>query len=144
MQIAFYRGRTRLFNRLVAWWLRGPYSHCELLTQALGDGRYLCASASFMDGGVRLKAMDLHPDRWDIVSVNADASQAREWFYRHQGEGYDVPGLLGFVWRRAENDQKRWFCSEAVAAALGYADAWRFDPCALYAALTHDASRPAR
>ena len=57
MIIAFYRGRARLFNRLVCWWLRGPYSHCEALIDPLPDGRWLCASSSYMDGGVRLKVL---------------------------------------------------------------------------------------
>lgn len=136
MQVAFYKGRARLFNRLVSWWLRGPYSHCEFLMEHLGGGMYLCASSSFMDGGVRIKAIDLHPDRWDIVTVNADAQRARQWFYAHQGQPYDVPGMLGFVWRRTAEDRGRWFCSEALAAAMGYPDPWRFDPCALHAITT--------
>jgi len=139
VQVAFYKGRSRLFNRLVSWWLRGPYSHCELLLESMGNGRYLCASSSFMDGGVRLKVIELHPDRWDIVTISAAAQSAREWFYAHQGEGYDVLGLLGFVWRRTADDRGRWFCSEALAASMGYADPWRFDPCVLHAALTTQA-----
>jgi len=135
MQVAFYKGRTRLFNRLVSWWLRGPYSHCELLLEAMGDGRYLCASSSFMDGGVRLKVIELHPDRWDILTLDSDPGRACRWFGDHLGEGYDVPGLLGFVWRRTEDDRGRWFCSEALAAAMGYPDPWRFDPCTLAAAI---------
>ena len=139
MIVAFYTGRTRLFNRLVCWWLRGAYSHCEALIDPLPDGRWLCASSSYLDGGVRLKVIELHPDRWALVGVPADAGRVRQWFERRAGQGYDVPGLLGFVWRRTRAAPHRWFCSEAVAAALGYREAWRFDPCTLHAALTHDA-----
>ena len=45
-------------------------------------------------------------------------------------------GLLGFVWRRQAGEQRKWFCSEAVAAMLGYDDPWRFDPMTLYVTLT--------
>lgn len=140
IRIAFYRGHTRLFNRLVSWWLRGGYSHCELMVERMSDGRWLCASSSYQDGGVRLKSIDLAPDRWAVVSVPGDLEQALRWFEARIGAGYDVPGLLGFVWRRARQDQRRWFCSEAVAAAIGYREPWRFDPCTLYAAAMRDAA----
>ncbi len=133
MQIAFYKGRTRLFNRLTAWWTNGPYSHCELVV----DG--VCWSSSFMDGGVRVKKMDLDPDRWDVIDVPGDVTAAQQWFSDHHGDDYDVLGLFGFLWRPWRDDKDRWFCSEALAAALGFADAWRFCPNTLHAALSRSA-----
>ena len=133
MQIAFYKGRTRLFNRLVSWYLRGQYSHCELILGRTAEGLAVCASSSFLDGGVRVKTLDLHPDRWDVVDVDGDAHAARAWVIDHEEDRYDVLGLLGFVWRRSPDSQRRWFCSEAVAAMLGHIDPWRADPCTLAA-----------
>lgn len=69
MQVAFYKGRKRLFNRLTSWWLRGAYSHCELLLGTDPLGRTICASSSFMDGGVRVKHMVLDPAHWDVINV---------------------------------------------------------------------------
>ena len=135
MMIAFYKGKSRLFNKLVSWWLRGNYSHCELLLKHLDGNRYLCGSSSFMDGGVRTKVIDLHPDRWDVVKVRGDSMRARQWFVAHAGLGYDVLGIIGFVWRRTSDSRHRWFCSESIAEALGYEDSWRFDPCTLAAAV---------
>ncbi len=136
MQVAFYKGKSRLFNRLVSWWLRGPYSHCELILGHTDGGLAICASASFMDGGVRTKHIKLHADRWDVIEAGGDRTRALDWLFMHEDAGYDVPGILGFVWRRTPDSQRRWFCSEAVAAMLGMRDAWRFDPCALHAALS--------
>jgi hypothetical protein len=51
------------------------------------------------------------------------------------GDRYDVLGLLGFVWRRQTGTQSKWFCSEAVAAMLGFPEPWRFDPMTLWAAV---------
>lgn len=138
MHVAFYKGKTRLFNRLVSWWLRGPYSHCELVLQTSPDGVSLCASSSFMDGGVRLKNMVLDPDHWNLVLVGGSPAKAWSWAVDHEDDHYDVLGLLGFVWRRQPDDKTKWFCSEAVAAMLGLPDPWRFDPMVLYAALTGD------
>ena len=135
MQVAFYKGRSRLFNRLVSWWTRGPYSHCELIVEYMPNGAAVCWSSSFLDGGVRRKVMKLNPEHWDVVQLEVDAVdliRAQAWFEQRAGAGYDVLGLLGFVWRAAKDHALRWFCSEAVAAALGYAQAWRFSPNDLY------------
>ena len=140
MRIAFYKGRARLFNRLASWWLRGPYSHCELILGTDHNGLSICASSSMMDGGVRIKHMHLNPDHWDLVPVSGDAHDAWHWLAQHHGDGYDYLGLVGFIARVLGHDKARWVCSEAVAAMLGLPDAWRFDPCSLWAAL----SRPSQ
>lgn len=138
MKAAFYRGRKRLFNRVCSWWLRGPYSHCELILGTDAQGRGICASSSFMDGGVRVKHMVLDPAHWDVIEVGGSANAARDWLQVHCGQGYDLLGLVGFVARVLGQDKSRWVCSEAVAAMLGIPDAWRFDPCSLRAALSRE------
>lgn len=136
MQIAFYKGRKRLFNRVTAWWLKGPYSHCELVLGTDHLGLAICASSSALDGGVRIKHMALDPANWDLVTVTGDQAQAWAWLRLHEGDGYDFLGLFGFVARALGHDKERWVCSEAVAAMLGIPDSWRFDPCSLWAAVS--------
>ena len=136
LQVAFYKGRTRLFNRLVSWWLNGPYSHAELILDTDADGYAACASSSFLDGGVRLKYMRLDPEHWDIVDVQGDKATAWAWLKEHDGDQYDTFGLLGLVWRRGKGNPDKVWCTESVAAMLGYDEPWRFDPMALYSALT--------
>ena len=138
MQVAFYLGRKRFFNRLVSWWLRGPFSHCELVLGYRENGEALCASSSFSDGGVRVKSIALNPDNWLLVDI-PDAPEAWNWIQRHDSQGYDLLGLLGFVWRRQRGQNHKWFCSEAVAAMLGYTEPWRFDPMNLYSAVSYAA-----
>lgn len=136
MQAAFYKGTTRLFNRLTSWWLRGAYSHCELVLGTDANGLAVCASSSFLDGGVRVKHMRLDADHWDLIDVGGSPGDAWAWLLVHEGERYDLLGLVGFVARVLGQDKERWLCSEAVAAMLGMPDAWRFDPCSLWAALS--------
>ena len=136
LQIAFYKGRTRFFNRLVSWWLNGPYSHAELILATDADGYAACASSSFLDGGVRLKYMRLDPEHWDIVDVQGDKATAWAWLKEHDGDQYDTFGLLGLVWRRGKGNPDKVWCTESVAAMLGYDEPWRFDPMTLYVALT--------
>lgn len=138
MHVAFYKGSKRLFNRLTSWWLRGPYSHVELVLGYDQAGQAICASSSMMDVGVRVKHMTLNPDHWDVVPVSGSADAAWSWLRKHEGSGYDYLGLLGFVARVLGHDKARFVCSEAVAEMLGMADGWRFDPCSLYAALARE------
>ncbi|MDP1887948.1 hypothetical protein [Polaromonas sp.] len=148
LQVAFYKGTSRLFNRAVSWWQRGPYSHCELVTGYLGE-QAICYSASFQDGGVRRKVMALDADHWDMVNIELsdfDAFAAEYWFRKHAGEGYDLAGLVGFVWGPWAHRPDKWFCNEAVGTALGLQDAWRLCPNGLAAALRyahHEVNQPA-
>lgn len=134
MQVAYYKGRTRFFNRAVSWWLCGPYSHTELVLDEV-DGLSQCGSSSFMDGGVRIKWMVLDPAHWDLVDVDGDYVKALQWFRDHRADQYGLLGLLGFVWRRGTRDKNKPICSGAIAAALGFRDPWRFEPMTLWSAL---------
>lgn len=125
---AFYKG-TRpglagVYNRLVRWIDKGPYSHCEMI---FSDG--IAASASWMDGGVRFKRIEFDPEHWDFIDLppNKEAT-AREWFRSHLGERYDLLGNIRFLFGWVRESINRWFCSEAFAAALGMGDPWRHGP----------------
>lgn len=138
MKVAFYKG-TRpglqgIYNRLVRWWTRGPYSHCELVLAELPHGS-LCASSSFIDGGVRTKVIELDPARWDVVTVRADSRRAHAWLTEHERDGYDLLGMFGVALRPLGEARRKWFCNEAVGAMLGVPDAWRFCPTGLACAL---------
>lgn len=142
MRAAFYKstrpGVAGLYNKIVRWWSSSIYSHCEL---AFSDG--MSASASFMDGGVRFKKIDYDPAKWDFVDLPDEMEYgAREWFRMHEGYPYDVLGNIGFVFRPIRGMDGALFCSEAIAAALGYPDPWRYDPGTLYGLLKY-LTRPA-
>lgn len=136
MQAAFYRG-TRpgiagIYNRIVRWWTRSEFSHVELV---LSTGR--AWSASFADGGVRNKLIDVDTENWVLVDLPPELEQTAEaWFVAHRGARYDLLGNLQFVLSPIPHSQRRWFCSEAVAAALGIPDPWRYSPGTLASALT--------
>lgn len=137
MKIAFYNAPTKLFNRLVRWWDNSVYSHCEVvLEEPNEDGLSLCGSSSFLDGGVRTKLIDLNSGKWDVIDLGSlpeMEADAKQWFIDHDGEGYDVLGIVGFIFRIIPHDKTRWFCSEVVATILRFVDAWRFDPATIAA-----------
>lgn len=141
MKVAFFRGRhpgfKGWFGVAVKWWTRGPFSHVELVADAAGD-HALCWSSAFLDGGVRPVVVDLTTSDWTVIEVATTPEQeaaALQWFASHRGQRYDVLGLFGFVLRRIDGDKNKWFCSEAVAAALGYGQPWRLDPNTFYEVL---------
>lgn len=134
--IAFYKGPPTNWlllqaHRLVCWRTSGPFSHCELI-DAQGQGW----TSSWRDGGVRCKQLDLDSGRWRLVEVPGDPAEALAWFEAHRGQSYDVFGLLGWVLPWRVSDRTRWFCSEAVAEAMGLAQTWRISPNDLFAMLT--------
>lgn len=135
MRAAFYRG-TRpglagVYNRLVRWWTRSPYSHCELIFSTGWSG-----SSSFMDGGVRLKVIDYDPDRWDFIDLPVELEPAAfEWFLKHRGEKYDLMGNVHFIVMVVKHNLIKWSCGESIADALGIAESWRYYPGTLASTL---------
>lgn len=138
MKAAFYKG-TRpgwqgLYSILVRFVDgRGKYSHCELV---FSDG--MSGSASYIDGGVRLKRIDYDSDHWDVMDLPADSSAeqyARSWFEFNDGAPYDLAGNLRFVLPFLPDSKKGWFCSEAMADALKLREPWRYGPNGLAALL---------
>ena len=128
MKVAMYKG-TRpglqgLYSRITRWVDRGPYSHCELV---FSDG--ISASSSYIDGGVRFKTIDYNSDHWDFIEVPSyRENAARYWFREHCGQPYDLWGNVRFAIGFARDSKGAWFCSEAVMAALGYKEPYRYGP----------------
>lgn len=134
---AFYRatrpGPQGIYSRAVRFIDRGPYSHCELV---FTDG--LSGSASYIDGGVRLKRIDYDDEHWDLIDLPADPNAeayARGWFEANAGAPYDLMGNVRFVLPFLPDSERGWFCSEAMAAALRLKEPWRLGPNGLAALL---------
>lgn len=127
--VALYKGKHKLFNRLLSAWLASQYSHCELV-EVIVSGAMLSWSSSIQDGGVRQKFITITDD-WELWVVGADRTRAHQWFRERDGLGYDFLGLFGFVVRWIKGSNRRYFCSEAVAASLGFEDPFRFSPADL-------------
>jgi hypothetical protein len=96
----------------------------------------MAASASYLDKGVRFKQIDFDPAHWDFVDLPDDLElAAMRWFVEHAGQPYDLWGNAHFIIGGIGDSPDRWFCSEAMAAALGMTEAWRYDPATLHSAL---------
>lgn len=136
VKVAFYKGRSTAWDNfwadLVRWWTNGPYSHTEIITRQEGDQSYSHTSViGISSGGISSRWRKMEDADWDFVEVEADPEVVEGWFKRKDSAKYDLPGLLGFVFRRDDYSRDKYFCSEAVAASLGIKEAWRYDPNAL-------------
>lgn len=131
LTIAFYRGRRHAKSWFIAWWQRSDFSHCEVVLRRVGDV-YECAGAKLFEG-VRVTTLELSNDDWEAWEIPADPVVAHAWLERHEGDLYDLLGLLGFVFRRIKGLLGAWWCSEACAGMANIPDPWRWDVALLRA-----------
>ncbi len=168
--IGTHAGYKGIGNVLIRFRLKGIYSHSELVfmpgddvdhlmpdrTCEPIDGAYWCASSTGTDvmpewsprraekvGGVRFKRIYLDPEKWEVDECAGDPVKAAQWFKDHQGDLYDWQLIAGGLAWFIPDKNSRFACSESVAAALGYLDPFRYDPCVLKSAnLIHSIQPP--
>lgn len=125
VHLVLYKGKGKIGNAITRWWTGSVYSHCELVI----DGA--CYSASFMDGGVRSKEINLQSGNWsELIPLPwADAKRVLWYFNKTKGSGYDWFGIFGAqLFNRRRQDPSRFFCSEWCAAALALPNAEIYNP----------------
>lgn len=106
------------------------YSHTEICLGNPFDTAAECYSSSGVDHGVRMKTMQLNPEKWDVLYLPfADAQAVQQHFAATDNAGYDYLGVgrfaLPFMLREHPT---RWFCDEWCLSALGVREPWRFSP----------------
>jgi len=116
--VLLFRGQD-LLSRAIRWQTRSVYSHAALLRP---DGSVIEA---WPGEGVRERLIEdwTGIDAFTIAGCTPQQWNAANIFARdHLGAHYDWLGVLRFVSRRDDADQKlSWFCSELVFASLQHA-----------------------
>lgn len=137
--LALYKGKSsRLHNRFKDWIIRkitkGDYSHCEIAVKK--NGFYQCYTASFREGGVRQKVINLNDGKWDLIELkNVHEQQIKTYFAETKGKPYDWQGVLGIALGVKEK-QDKYFCSEWCFNLIKNSnEGWRFSPNDLSAML---------
>jgi len=129
-----HEGWKGLVNRAIRFFTKSQYSHSEI---CLGDpfaGPVDCLSSVGTEGGVRVKRMQLNPDKWDVIALPYVHEDAFLNFVKYRmGQPYDLIGcvrsVLPFVSREHET---KWFCSEVCASVIGHTEPWRMHPGVLH------------
>ena len=113
---------------------KAQYSHSEICIGNPFDVDAECFSSSGIDGGVRMKQMQLSREKWDVVHLHwVPELQVRDHFALRQGVRYDHCGTGRFAvpWLLREHPERD-FCSEFCGAAMGLYEAWRVSPQGLH------------
>lgn len=130
--IAFRHSDTRLFARAVTALRGGDSAHVEAALPLPVEGMHLCVSASFLDGGVRGKIIDIsNAAKWRVYRWMGPHLDPLVWLKANDKAQYDLRGLLGILAPRVGHDRTKRFCSEAVAEMLMLPDPHSYDLAAL-------------
>lgn len=131
VQAAFFIGPGTLADRLIRWRTSSPASHVELWVE--GE-----SFTSYPGIGVRKVSVASLADRqWEVVPLPwVTPEHVRAFFDQTEGAPYDWLGVIAGQTLSAKIRRKGdFFCSEWCAAALGFAEAWRYSPGLLLALL---------
>lgn len=114
--LAGYVGRGRPLDWAIRAATASSYSHVELVD----DQRSAWASASWRDGGVRVKRIEPKLGHWDLKRLPTERWRAAWEFVAEQGgKPYDIAGaMFGPTLGLRLGAPDRWFCSELIAEAL--------------------------
>ena len=130
--IAFRHSDSRLFARGVTFARGGDSAHVEAALPLPVEGMHLCVSASFLDGGVRGKVIDIsNPAKWRVYRWTGPHLDPLVWLQEHDDALYDLRGLLGILAPHIGHSRSKRFCSEALAEMLMLPDPHSYDLVAL-------------
>jgi hypothetical protein len=113
----------RTFAHAISWWTRSPWNHVDALSDRGGDA---LLGALPGDGVAWRRTVPARSIK--VVSVPCTPEQETAfWAFvaENNGKPYDYLGLIGFA--LGIDDDRAWFCSELIAAALEHAGIMTFN-----------------
>ena len=120
IKILQFQGKS-LISRLIRWQTRSVYSHSALLTS---DNTVIEA---WHKGGVQevdsISTLHTPGTKVDVFKFTwkVDEVAVEEFARKQVGCSYDFLAILRFLSRRSYTKNKKWFCSELIAAATKHA-----------------------
>lgn len=116
MKIAFQKNPTSILGKLVCWWTKSPYYHCELVFNS---------GVSFSAQFFKKTAFNFtyhYPKNWDFIEIPMTKEEEQtiyNWCVSESDCFYDYIGIIftQFIPLSFQNPWW-WFCSENCLAAL--------------------------
>lgn len=127
MYIAFNKSNKTLMDKLIRFFTKSEYVHCELVTVKRSDKFY--GYSAYPGEGVRAKWISYDPNEWEFIKI--PTVDVKSFMGKTEGKKYDYLGALGFVFGNNDNPN-RWFCSEWCATVLGLENPSKLSPGDLY------------
>jgi uncharacterized protein YycO len=115
MQIAFFKGSGKFYDKLIRIFTFGPYSHVELI---FSNGLWF--SSSSLDNGVRY-TVHTNMEDWTIFDINITCEEEvriKQWCDIQVGAEYDFLGIFRYYIPFCQQSPDKWFCSEICLEAL--------------------------
>jgi hypothetical protein len=121
MKIAFRKNDTSIISKLIRWWTKSPYSHCEII---FSNGQTF--SAFIEERKTSMKTKVYSDNSWDIIELPIDKEaeyMVYEWCMNEMNCGYDFIGIIfSQIIKLSRESKEKWFCSEVCCAALQQAN----------------------
>lgn len=127
MYIAFNKSNKTLLDKLIRFFTKSEYVHCEIVTLKRSDKFY--GYSAYPGEGVRAKWISYDADEWEFIKI--PSVDVKSFMQKTEGKKYDYLGVLGFVFGNNDNPN-RWFCSEWCASVLGLENPSKLSPGDLY------------
>lgn len=127
MYIAFNKSNKTLMDKLIRFFTKSEYVHCELVTVKRSDRFY--GYSAYPGEGVRAKWISYDPNEWEFIKI--PTVDVKSFMEKTEGKKYDYLGALGFVFGNNDNPN-RWFCSEWCASVLGLENPSKLSPGDLF------------
>lgn len=127
MYIAFNKSNKTLMDKLIRFFTKSEYVHCELVTVKRSDRFY--GYSAYPGEGVRAKWISYEPNEWEFIKI--PTVDVKSFMEKTEGKKYDYLGALGFVFGNNDNPN-RWFCSEWCASVLGLENPSKLSPGDLF------------
>jgi hypothetical protein len=134
IRIAFFKGdKHEWHHRFIRWWTKSPYSHAEIIL----DGETWVSISPFLYTRVAARVRT-HVDEsdWDFLTFRVTAEELRalkNFISETTGDGYDWIGMiLSQILPIIIKGKGRWYCSQWIAHALGWAGIVRWKRLGIY------------
>ena len=108
MYIVFFKD-NKLGFKLIQWWTRSDYNHCEIWT-----GKELVGVPSKVTQVRRMEQDSLNPKKWEVFEVlDSTLINTLDIFYNEtQGLKYDNKAIFfSNIFNKGEQDKDRYTCS---------------------------------
>ena len=134
IRIAFYKGSGLLRDKLIRRVTRSNYSHVELVLPS--DECSIGIRPPYYSVVTKRSEVIADDLQWDFIDIDASDAQLEsiKMFYcTTAGQGYDWIGMfMSHVIPFKVKQNRKWYCSEWVACALGSAGIIGADQVNLY------------
>ena len=133
-QLAFYKGKGTITDKIIKFWTKSKYSHVELIIK---DEWY---STSPRIKTIQKRKLTPNNEHWDYIDIEVNNKFVQDFFKRTEGAKYDWAGIfLSQFLPLNLHSKRRWFCSEWVAEVtqiVNIGDGNKFSPGKLYNLIT--------